>query len=60
MTKEEIRKLANDLRFDRNDREIEATVKEFEKLEQMLSLFDQIDTEKCVNLGDIPMDRKEA
>ena len=41
---EYFKKLANDLKFDLSDEEIEALKKDFIALEQQVELFDSIDT----------------
>jgi len=45
MKKEEIKELANNLMFNVSDQEVEDIEKEFVKLDKMLSLYDQINTD---------------
>lgn len=42
---EYFRKLANDLRFDLNDQEIESLKKDFVEVEKQVTLFESIDTD---------------
>lgn len=50
MKKDDIRPLAKNLMMDLTDEEVEDIFLEFEKLEKMLSFFDEIDTSNVIEM----------